>query len=72
MGVLCGAGLGFGLVGHEVFRLTGNEAVGWRGVFGLTGGKGLLLGSRVYVRPIPPTNSPRSSRSLQTSTFKRQ
>ena len=32
VGLVCGAGLGFGLVGHEVFRLTGNEAVGWRGV----------------------------------------
>ena len=47
---LCGAGLG--LVSHDGFRLTGNEAVGWRGGegFGLTGGKEVLLGSRIYVR----------------------
>ena len=44
-------GSGFGLGSHDGFRLTGNEAVGWRGVgvFGLTGGKGVLLGSRIHV-----------------------
>ena len=34
MGLVCGAGSGFGLVSHDGFRLTGNEAVGWRGVIG--------------------------------------
>ena len=40
-----------GLASHDGFRLTGNEAVAWRGGegFGLTGGKGVLLGSRIYV-----------------------
>ena len=60
MGLSCGAGSGFGLVSHDGFRLTGNEAVGWRGVgvFGLTGGKGLLGGSRIYVMSADKPSSP--------------